>query len=341
MTTTLLENAHAVLLPAFASTHLSDGVKRFLENGGISVLLGETREEYVARTVSDRRKSEETPETFLRVSQEVRSSAGQAALVLVDQEPGGICRLHDLVPQFPESPDIVSLSSQELEDMSFTVGKAAAALGVNVFIAPVLDILSGPNPWLAGRTLSSDPSVVARVSSAYIKGVQKAGVAATAKHFPGFHNIALDPAIEQAAMNGEPAKTYEPGFIPFREAIAVGVEMIMVGPAVVRAFDEKVAALRSKPVIDMLKNDFGFGGIVMADDLDSRATMRGDPIDTVAIDALKAGCDYLLLADVDDQIAEVASAVATAAQEGVISAEALAKSAERLRSLASRYNPTA
>jgi beta-N-acetylhexosaminidase len=333
---TLLEDANAVILPAFAGTDLSDECKKFLGTGGLSILLGESREEYVARKMSKERRQSEVPETFHRVVAEAKSLSGDL-LVAVDQEIGGICRLHDLAPQFPGVPDIPTTDTQELEEIARRVGNAAAELGVNCFLSPVLDVLTGVNPWLNGRTYSTDPDTIGRVSAAYVRGVQQAGIAATAKHFPGFHNIALDPAIDANAIVTETAESFQAGFGPFRDVIASQVEMIMVGPAIVQAFDPERAALRSTAVVDILKNELAFQGIVMADDLDSKATMRKDPLEKVAVDAVNAGCDFLLLADIDTQLSDVANALVAAAQYGEISRTALATSAAKMRSLAGKY----
>ncbi len=336
MTFSLKEDINAILLPAFGSTTLSDETKQFLDEGGISILLGETREEYVARRVTDERRATETPETFTKVINEAKSLS-DTLLVCVDQEIGGTCRMHDLVPQFPKVEDIPATSSEEIENISFQVGKTSAAMGVNCFLAPVLDLLSGVNPWLQGRTYSTDPETVGRVSSAFVRGVQSAGVVATGKHFPGFHNIDRDPAIDPDAVNVEAAETFEPGFKPFRDVIAANIEMIMVGPAITKAFDEKVAALRSKPVVDKLKYELGYQGIVMADDLDSQATMRGDSVEQVAIDAVNAGCDFLLLADMNNQLKTVSEALLKAVELGNVSGDGIAQSAQKMRNLAQKY----
>jgi beta-N-acetylhexosaminidase len=330
------EDAHAIILPAFAETDLSDTTKRFLDQGGISILLGETREEYVSRKMSDERRASETPDTFKQVVAEAKSHT-DLLVVAVDQEVCGTCRLHDLVPQFPALAELTEASADELERISFEVGNAAVELGVNCFLAPVVDLLTGQNPWLQGRTYSTNPVDVGRVSSAYVRGVQRAGVAATAKHFPGFHNIALDPAIEADAKVTDALETFEAGFQPFRSVIDSDVEMIMVGPAIVEAFDREKAALRSKSVVNNLKQNLGYKGIVMADDLDSKAAMRSDSLEQVALDAVNAGCDFLLLADLDDQLASVASALASAAENGTISRDRLAQSAAKMRDLAQRY----
>ncbi len=120
------------------------------------------------------------------------------------------------------------------------------------------------------------------------------------KHFPGFHDITLDPAIESEAVVTEAASSFKQGFIPFTYAITNKVEMIMVGPAIVEAFDKKNPASISPKIIDMLKKRLGFDGVVMSDDLDAQATLRGRSIEEIAVKALNAGLDFLLLADTDD-----------------------------------------
>lgn len=338
MTYTLMEDVTAIILPAFDGIELSDECKRFLDQGGVSILLGENRQEYVARTMTQSRRDTETPATFHKVITDAKSHSDNL-IVAVDQEINGICRLHDLAPQFPAAADLSSMAANEFEEIAHQVGLVAAGFGVNCFLAPVVDILSGVNPWLNGRIFSTDPQIVGRISSAFIRGVQKAGIAATAKHFPGFHNIALDPAIEVDAMVIEPKETYENGFIPFRQVIAANVEMMMVGPAITKAFDADKPALRSKTVVNILKDDLAFKGIVMADGLDAKATMRNDALEQVAIDSVNAGCDFLLLGDEDSQLFDITTALVDAANHGVISREALAVSAAKVRALGKKYQP--
>ncbi len=332
----LQEDANAVIFPAFASTSLSDECKRFLDRGGISILVGESRDEYVARQMSLERRSTETPETFTSLVREAKELSDNL-LVAVDQELGGICRMHGLVPQFPTNQELIDMSAEEVEAITYRVATASKALGVNVFLAPIVDLVTGANPWLDRRTYSTDPEIVGRISAAYVRGVQKAGVAATAKHFPGFHNITGDPAIDAHALVVDDADSYAPGFNPFTDVIAAEVEMIMVGPAINKAFDPARAALRSKPVIDILKLDLRYQGIVMADNLDSKATMHGDSIEKVAVDAIRAGCDLLLTPDVGTQLGEVSKTLINAVETGNISREALAQSANKIRRLAQKY----
>lgn len=331
----LTEDAHAILFPAFDSVTLSDPVRQFLDKGGVSILLGESRDEYVARGMNAARRKAETAETFQQVTAAARQRSG-LLLAAVDQELGGICRLHDLAPAFPARDDIATTSAAAIETRAAEVGHAARGLGLNLFLAPVVDVLDGPNPWLQGRTWSDRPKTVASLSSAYIRGVQAAGVAATAKHFPGFRSVTGDPAIDPSAECLTDATAIETGLLPFRSAIAAGVDVVMVGPAIVRALDPLKAALRSAAVVRRLTQDLGFKGLVMADDLDSQATMRGDSVAEVAIDALNAGCDFLLLADIGTQVLDIAAAIEAAVVDGRVARARLAHSASKVRALAQR-----
>lgn len=330
------ENARAVLLPAFAGTTLSDQVCRFLDTGGVSILLGESRAEYVARSMSSERRASETVETFRQVTKDARARSG-LLLACVDVEMGGINRLHDLVPGFPEQDALVQTAAAEIEACAAEIAKGARALGVNAFLAPIVDVLTGPNPWLAGRTWSGDPARVGDLSAAYVRGIQKAGVAATIKHFPGFGHMTGDPATDAAATNIMPLADLQQTWTAFDAPIAAGAAMVMVGPAVVAALDADRAALRSARVVGLLRQQFGFSGLVMADDLDAAATLRGDSVAQAAIEALQAGCDLLMLADLGDQVEEVAQAIIAAVQSGQIAATALAASANRVRAVARQY----
>ncbi|THB66256.1 MAG: glycoside hydrolase [Desulfovibrio sp.] len=332
----VLEDAHVVLFPAFAGVTLSDSVQRFLSRGGCSILLGETREEYVVREMSRIRKEKETAEDIHTVVAQAASLSGNL-ITAVDQELGGICRLHGLVPAFPCREDLARCTAQEIEIIAGDVAAAAKAMGVNCFLAPVLDCVVGENPWLQGRTWSTDPNKIGELSSAFIRGVQTMGVATTAKHFPGYSRIELDPAVESEARSREPLETFESGLIPFAQAIENGVEMIMTGPAIVDVFDPVAPASLSPAVISELRVNLGFRGVVMSDDLDAEATLRGRPITRVAVDALRAGSDFLLIADVGDQVGDIVSAIVNSVQSGELREERLHEAAERVRGVARKY----
>lgn len=329
MDRTLFEDAHAVLLPATDRLDLGETGRRFLDSGGVGWLLGENREECVARRMSPARRVRETAEDFLGLSLEVRRRTGHG-LIAVDQEPSGICRLKGLVPDWPE--DLTDIEA--LQRQAARVARAARGLGINVLLAPILDVVMGQNPWLEGRTMGRDMETVARIGCGVIRGFQSEGVAATAKHFPGSGHIPLDPAIDAWAIETSDLASILAGLDPFRAAIAAAVEIVMVGPAVVTALDPMRPGLRSPAVVQCLTGELGFSGIVLADDLDSLATLGGDSLATASVDALAAGCDMLLLADKGQQLREIPRAIVDAVNDGRLSRDALAWSAGKIRNLA-------
>lgn len=328
---TLLADAHAVLLPATDRLDLGESGRRFLDTGGVGWLLGESRAEYVGRRMSPARRSRETAADFLSLAREVRRRTGHG-LIAVDQEPGGICRLEGLVPEWPE--DLTDIET--LQRQAARVARAARGLGVNVLLAPILDVVTGQNPWLEGRTMGGDAEAVAQIGAGVIRGVQAQGIAATAKHFPGFGHIPRDPAIDAEAIETSGLASVRAGLGPFRAAIAAAVEIVMVGPAVVTALDPGRPALRSRAVVQCLTGELGFTGIVLADDLDSLATLSGESLATAAVDALAAGCDMLLLADKGQQLCEIPRAIVDAVNDGRLSRDTLARSAGKIRHLAGR-----
>lgn len=332
----LLQYANTVLLPAFADTTLSNEVKSFLQNGGCSILIGESRDEYVKREMSDERKSNET-ESSLKSFIEEAKSYQENLIVAIDQEICGIQRLHKLVPDFPSLNELKKIPPKEFNVICKEIATKAKSIGINCFLAPMLDVVTGENPWLKNRTWSTDPNEIAKLTSQFIDGIQKANVIGTAKHFPGFSHIKLDPAIEEEAIMDTSLDSIEINYLPFESAIKNKVEMIMVGPAIVTALDDQNPANLSPSVISVLRNDLKFEGIILSDDLDAKATMKSLTIEQVAIKALQAGCDFLLLADVKNQISSVSNAIYEAAMNGQIDENKLRESANRVRQLAEKY----
>ncbi len=330
---TLEADAYAVLLPAIPDLTLTGPLRRFLDQGGLSLLLGESRAEYLARRMSDARQANETAAMIARTTAEVRQRTGKA-LIAVDQEPGGIARLHGLVPQLPGGDALHAMPDAAIEAAAFAMARAAAGLGVNMLLSPVLDVVTGRNPWLLGRHLGPDAAEVGRIASAWIRGVEAAGVIATAKHFPGHHDIDGDPAVEIATVSGTPADL-EPGLRPFRQAIAAGTRAIMTGPALVPAMDPAMPSSLSQPTIASLRDKFGFSGLVVSDDLDAIATLRGQrDVPQAAVEALAAGAD-LLLVSAENDLAGLCDRILAAVSAGTLSETRLAGAAARVRALAS------
>lgn len=328
---TTARNANAVLLPAIDHLNLTSEIQRYLDNGGKTLLLGESRAEYVARRMTPERVQSESSHQFSQLSQAVRSHAG-ANLIAVDFELPGIQRLHKLVPALPNSRELHLMSSDQIEGVCREVGVAARGLGVNMALGPIVDIVTGVNPWLEGRTLGTDAREVARIAAACVRGLQGAGVISTVKHFPGHADITGDPAIEIAEVRGA-AGSLEPGFLPFHAVIKSGVKAVMTGPSLVPAIDPKYPSSLSAITMQKLRDDFGFQGLIVSDDLDAKATLLDRTVGQAAVLALRAGADLLLLA-AEGQVNQVASQIASAVRSGELPEERLSEAAQRVIRLA-------
>lgn len=328
----LEREAYAVLLPAISGLTLNEPLRRFLSEGGQSLLLGENRAEYLARRMSDDRQATETAEMVAAVAAKVRQLSGRA-LIALDQEPAGICRLHGLVPQLQDRQALHQMPASDIRQAAFNMATAAAVMGVNMLLSPVLDVVTGNNPWLQGRHLGADADEVARIASAWIAGVEAAGLIVTAKHFPGHHDIDGDPAVEVATVGGT-RLDLDAGLVPFRRAIAAQVRAIMTGPALVPAIDPLMPSSLSATTIDFLRRDLGFAGLIVSDDLDAVATLRGQrDVPQAAVQALAAGADLLLLS-AENNLSVVRDRILTAVADGVLDPQRLTDAAERVRALA-------
>jgi beta-N-acetylhexosaminidase len=331
MTSDTLRDAYAVLLPAVADARVADSFGSFLENGGCAILLGETRDEYVARRMSSERMARETAAGVRQELARARAKYGPI-LVAVDQELGGIQRLERLAPPLPTAAAAAAMTEREIEASCFACARAAADLGINMFLAPILDVVTESHPWLTERTLSRDVDAVGRIGAAYVRAVQSAGVTAVAKHFPGYSDLAGDPALTEVSLRVPEHRLWQ-NAEPFKRSIAAGVRAIMMGPAPVVAVDEVNPASTSPRMIRHLKEQFGFTGLVITDDIDAPATSRGRELQEVAIAALVAGADLVMLAH-GPHLPRVCEDIVSAVTEGRLSRARLAEAASRVRSLA-------
>ncbi|MFY1663283.1 glycoside hydrolase family 3 N-terminal domain-containing protein [Pseudomonas sp. Pseu.R1] len=332
MSSELQRAAYAVLLPAFAGLELDETVRRYLNRGGVSILLGETREEYLARNMSFERRRTETHAHFTGIADAAAVCAGAPILVAVDQELGGIQRLHRLVPGLPSAQALTHLSAEEIEARSYEMASAARVMGVNLFLAPIVDVVTGSNPWLYQRNLGPDPAEVSRIACAFIRGVQLAGVIATAKHFPGHHQTEHDPT-EALASVPDSAEDFAQGLKVFREVIAAGVQAIMPGPAVFPALDPERSASTSEKVIGLLRGRLGFEGLIVSDDLDAVSILRGNSLAVTAVNALRAGA-HLLLVSSESGLDALAQSIVQAVENGQLAEAQLLAAAEKVRGAA-------
>ncbi|WP_246752805.1 glycoside hydrolase family 3 N-terminal domain-containing protein [Sinorhizobium sp. BG8] len=156
-------------------------------------------------------------------------------------------------------------------------------------------------------------------------------MSAVTKHFPGFNHLDADPALVDVSLH-TPLDRILKNALPFTAAIEAGTKAIMTGPAPVVALDAENAASTSPAVIGLLRERFGFGGLIVSDDLDAPATIRGKSLLQTATAALNAGADLLLVGG-GPHLDALCEGVAAAVRAGDLSAERLSEAASRVRKI--------
>jgi beta-N-acetylhexosaminidase len=225
------------------------------------------------------------------------ASAGDSPplFVMTDQEGGDVKRL----PQGPPSASPAQLGRSGDENQARDQGKATGSylrgLGVNVDLAPVLDVAhQNTAPTIKSRTFGSDPAVVTKVGVAFAQGLQDGGVVATAKHFPGIGSATVstdERPTDIAATSDQLQNDLE----PFKGAIAAGVKMVMVSTAGYPTLGSKKQAAFSPAIVGgLLRDQLGFDGVVITDDLEAPAVTETTPPVVAATGAIRAGDDLLL-----------------------------------------------
>jgi beta-N-acetylhexosaminidase len=217
-------------------------------------------------------------------------------LVMIDQEGGDVKRLPEGPPDV--SPQQLGTAGDEGEskDQGQNTGQYLKGLGVNVDLAPVLDV-SQPSTarTIASRTFGSDPDVVSSVGVAFAQGLQDGGVVSSPKHFPGLGR-ATASTDERPVSVAATSDQMQSDLAPFKAAVDGGVDMMMVSTASYpTALNSKDPAALSPNIVNgLLRDQYGFDGAVITDDLDA-PSLEGSA-GAIAAQALRAGDDLLLYA---------------------------------------------
>ncbi|MFB7783431.1 glycoside hydrolase family 3 protein [Streptomyces vinaceus] len=190
-----------------------------------------------------------------------------------------------------------SAATAEARRAARIAGAELAAMGIRQDYAPVADVNVNPaNPVIGVRSFGSDPQAVAALVAAQVRGYQGAGVAATAKHFPGHGDTETDSHVGLPVMRHSRAQWEELDEPPFRAAVEAGVDAVMTAHIVFPALDPSGdPATLSRPIVTgILRERLGFRGVVVTDALDMAGVRQKYGDDRVPVLALKAGCDQLL-----------------------------------------------
>lgn len=269
-----------------------------------------------------------------------RLSPAQPLLIAIDQEGGRVSRLPAEFTIFPPCGQLGRCNSSELAySAAATIAKELRAVGINMNMAPVLDVNSNPeNPVIGDRAFGDSPDLVGEMGLATIGGLQDNRVVACGKHFPGHGDTATDSHKELPVVDAGLPRLRDTEFPPFQQAIRYGVASLMTAHVLYRALDPEAPATLSSAVIQrLLREEFRYDGVVFTDDLEMHAIIDHDGIGEAAVRSFVAGCDVLLICKDQDRVVTAMHAMERAVNDGRITQERLAESLARVAKLKAQY----
>jgi len=326
--THLEELALRCLFPGFEGTRAPEWVLRCAGQGLGGVVL-------FARNV-------EGPDQLRNLTAELHDARPQI-VVAIDEEGGDVTRLEARTgSSYPGNLALGVAGDVALtREVAASIGQRLSDAGIDLNLAPVADVNSNPrNPIIGVRSFGSDFDDVAHHVAAWIEGMQSAGVAACAKHFPGHGDTSIDSHLALPVVHEDP---HLRALKPFQAAIASGVQAVMSAHVVVPEIDSEPATASGRVMTGILRDELGFEGMAVTDGLEMRGFTGGGDVGEGAVRALRAGCDALCVGGGlagQETVDQIVRDVAAAVEDGRLSQSRLAQAASRVDALAAR-RPTA
>ena len=337
----LLQDIGEMLLVGFRGTTIGEKnhiVRDITQYHVGSVILFE----YDAPT-GTRHRNIESPEQVRQLCQDLQKYAKGHLLIGVDQEGGNVTRLRsqDGFPKTLSAQASAQAGEKNVVENALVIAQELSKAGINLNFAPCVDVNTNPNcPIIGklGRSFSSDPEVVTRYARHWIDVHQKEGIVSCLKHFPGHGSASGDT---HAGLVDVTKTWQECELKPYRELIDGGiVEMVMVAHVINRNMgDELPASLSPVVVRDRLRNEYGFKGVIVTDDLAMGAITKQYGLEEALKMAILAGCDMLCLSNNGggtydpELVPHAVEAIYQMVERGELSAEDIHASAERIRAL--------
>jgi len=261
----------------------------------------------------------------------------------IDEEGGRVSRLPEEFCPMPVNGEVAEVNDGEF---SFQIGNLLAervkALGFNMNFAPVLDIDSNPdNPVIGDRSFGSTTQIVTRLGLKTMQGIQDRRVIPVVKHFPGHGDTAVDSHIGLPVLEHDMVRLQNMELTPFQAAIQEGADAVMLAHILLEKIDSDNPATMSRTIVtDLLREQMGFSGVVITDDLTMGAILENYDVGQAAVQAVNAGVDIILVCHGHQHRVAVLEALRRAVHDGTISMARLDESVARIIALKQEYGLT-
>ncbi|NUU76204.1 beta-N-acetylhexosaminidase [Paenibacillus xylanilyticus] len=322
---TLREKIGQMLLCGFHGTEANGDVERLLQTYPIGGVI------YFARNI-------ESPEQVERLSaglQKIATESGHLPLwISIDQEGGMVARITNGIALMPGQMAIAAAgSTEDAYEAAYISGLELTSMGINMNFAPVLDINNNAaNPVIGVRSFGESPQMVADYGVQTIAGIQKAGIAATAKHFPGHGDTDTDSHLDLPVIAHDRERVERVELVPFQAAIAEGVDAIMSAHIYFPALEpQRLPVTLSHTVLSgLLRQKLGYEGIIVTDCMEMNAIAVHYGTVEAAVMAVEAGADLVLISHTAQLQVEAFEALEAAVKSGRISESRIDESVARL-----------
>ncbi len=298
------------------------------------------------------------PAQVAELSRSLKAVAPGPLLICIDQEGGRVQRLKPphwtawptmrRVGEIDEQGGIAGFNGTAVaENLGRMIAEELSACGVDLDFAPVVDVDTNPrNPVIGDRSFSRDPRKVARLGVALAEAMERAGVASCVKHFPGHGDTSQDSHLTLPRLAHDPTRLWQVELVPFVAAARAGLASVMTAHVRFETFDRLPATL-SPVSLRLLREDVGFRGCCISDDLEMRAISDTWGVPDAAVLAIAAGCDAVLVCHTLQRQHDSIDAIARGARSGPLPRERLLEADARVQTLqkfarpASAVNPAA
>ncbi|UFQ19255.1 MULTISPECIES: glycoside hydrolase family 3 protein [Streptomyces] len=323
---TLEHLAHSVLQPGFEGTKAPDWVRRRVSESLGSVVL-------FSRNI-------ESIEQVARLTASLRAE-NPDLIVAIDEEAGDVTRLEAWTGS--SRPGNLALGAVDdidlTERVAHDIGRDLHAAGVSLNFAPSADVNSNPlNPVIGVRSFGSRTDLVSRHTAAWIRGLQSAGVAACAKHFPGHGDTVVDSHYGLPQIQGSAEEIALTALPPFIAATEAGVRAVMTAHLLAPAYDPDLpATLSPRILVDLLRGELGFDGLLVTDGIEMGAVTDRYGIDGATVRAVAGGVDAVCVGGEsagEETVDLLATALVKAVLDGTLPEERLAEASARVRDFA-------
>lgn len=260
--------------------------------------------------------------------------------ISVDEEGGRVNRLPSDMENFPSAREVgLKIDKDYAYNNGKSIGESLKVTGFNMNYAPVLDIFSNPkNTVIGDRAFGSDVETVSTMGIATMKGIEEEGIISVIKHFPGHGDTSVDShyGLPIVYKTLEELENFE--LIPFKKAIKEGCKAIMVSHILLDKIDKQNPSSMSETVVtDILREQLGFDGVVITDDMEMGAITENFTIEDACVQSIIAGCDIVLIGSGNESIYNTIQAIKDSILNGKITEERINESVVRIIKLKNEY----